>query len=433
MLALGPIHDEADARSSLLLQHLRCDSTLADAVITAGDEEFKVHRAVITPFSAFFKAALCGAFAEAKERRLELKDASAKAVNVVIDYIYGGEVTMNLRADSELALETWELAHRFQMDHLRALAARAVIDKLSPDAAIRVLEHAKLFGSHEDVGAVLNYISRHLQKVAACRGQIEMLDVHHLDMVLRSEDLIAHEHDKFDVIMRWIAAEKEARLCHVEPLLLHVEFHRFDRAEVSDALVHPDLPREVLANKLTTILQNGMGSPLTGFMKALRETERTEKSEVIWGEHAEFMMSVQRSHITKGNCSDVVAEDNAVMYFNFKHWAMSVHMGHQDGKGLFMYFRFDHRIRENGVDSTTTLRNDCSKYSFRLLARAFTEGFSNNDRVWNEDPSHPVERCLKYEFLFPLELPMYFKAMDAKEKFRPINIFFRIRCSQHTL
>ncbi len=113
-------------RANALLRLLRYDETLSDAVIVVGDSRFPVHANIVAPMYPFFSKALCGDFAEAKDKILELKGASPAAVSVVIDYAYAINVWQALKRDIHLALDVWTLAHRFEITRLQHICSRSM-------------------------------------------------------------------------------------------------------------------------------------------------------------------------------------------------------------------------------------------------------------------------------------------------------------------
>lgn len=425
MLLLGEEEDDANIRSSALLRHLRYDTKLSDAVIIVDDEPFPIHRGVVVPYSDFFTAALCGVFSEAQENKLVLKDTTKEAVSVALDYMYGSTIEHKVTGDLETGLEVWKLAHRLQMEHLRALTARAVITALTTERSIEVLEHTELYGNDAEVDRVLNFVSRNLNVVVRSCIRFEQIDESHLDKILSNIDLVATEHEKFSAVMRWVGAQRAERIRRLDKLLKNVELERYDPTLVHQVLSNPDIPRDVLAPKVAAVLPTGLSRPLPNILGSgsVIPNDRTPSYAV----EEEYLFTVSKDRITLGTADDVTAADNAVCRFNFKHWAMSALLGHEDGKGLFLYLRFDHRIP--GADERLSLAEDCQKYAFRLVGCVFCEGYSRKERLWGHEPCRQAQRMLSYELLYPCELPKYFEDMDSNKEFEPISLMCRLQCS----
>ncbi len=427
MLLLSEEENEADQRSSALLRHLRYDTKLSDAVIIVEDEPFPIHSAVVVPYSDFFSAALCGVFSEAQEKKLVLKDTSKEAVSIALDYMYGSSIEHKVVEDLETGLEVWKLAHRLQMEHLRAMTAKAVITALTTERSIEVLEHTELYGDAAEIDRVLNFVSRNLNVVVRSCMRFEQIEERHLDKILSNVDLIAAEHEKFSAVMRWVGAHRAERIRCLDKLLKHVELQRYDPTLVHQVLSNPDIPRDVLAPKVTAVLPTGISRPLPNIFPPGNTTP--EDGTPQYSVEEEFLFTVPKDRITLGSADDVTALGNAVCRFNFKHWAMSALLGHEDGKGLFLYLRFDHRLP--GADERLGLAEDCQKYAFRLLGRVFCNGYSREKRLWGHEACRPTRRMLCYEMLYPSELPKYFADMDSNEEFEPISIVCRFHCVPH--
>lgn len=425
MLLLSEEENDASLRASALLRHLRYDTKLSDAEIIVGEETFPIHRAIVVPHSDFFKAALCGVFSEAQDKKLVLKDTTKEAISICLDYMYGSFIERKVIEDLESGLEVWKLAHRLQMEHLRTMTAKAVISVLTTERAIEVLEHTAIYGNEKEISQVLNFVSRNLNVVVRNCIRFEQIDENHLNEVLSNIDLIANEHEKFSAVMRWVGAYRSERNRCLDKLLKHVQLERYDPSLIHQVLSNPDIPRDVLTPKIAAVLPTGISRPLPNILNSGSMTPGD--GALRYGTEEEHLFTVSKDRITLGGADDVTAADNAVRRFNFKHWAMSALLGHEDGKGLFLYLRFDHRLP--GADQCLGLTEEFQKYAFRLVGRVFCNGYSRKERLWGHEPCRPAGRMLSYELLYPSELPKYFADMDSNEQFDPISIVCRFQCA----
>ncbi|KAI8627889.1 BTB/POZ protein [Xylariaceae sp. FL1651] len=60
----------------------------SDVTVTCGDSEWKLHRAILSTRSDWFRAALCGNFDEAESRIINLHEQNPDIVRILIEWIY---------------------------------------------------------------------------------------------------------------------------------------------------------------------------------------------------------------------------------------------------------------------------------------------------------------------------------------------------------
>jgi hypothetical protein len=70
------------------LDKLFKEGTYSDLTITCGDDEYKVHKAIICPRSSFFATACGGPFQEGRTGVVALPDDNPQAVKLMIRYLY---------------------------------------------------------------------------------------------------------------------------------------------------------------------------------------------------------------------------------------------------------------------------------------------------------------------------------------------------------
>lgn len=148
-----------------LAQSLLKDSTLADFIITCGDDTYNIHRAIVACHSEYFKALFEGTYEaclslslcrttsvppsvsltlvqESKKREIELKEDNPHAVKLMIDYFYGFDYEDShdtITAFSnilELNAAVYVVADKYQVPDLKKLAVKHFA-KAAPDSALR--------------------------------------------------------------------------------------------------------------------------------------------------------------------------------------------------------------------------------------------------------------------------------------------------------
>ncbi|KAI1497612.1 BTB/POZ protein [Biscogniauxia marginata] len=108
----------------------------ADVTVTCKDKTWKLHKAIICPRSPYFLKAFDGNFNEAKTGTLILHDQNPKDVDVIITFLYTGEVPPNLHKSWGLCewVDFLKCSDFFGLDSTSALVISAIKSLLYPRA-----------------------------------------------------------------------------------------------------------------------------------------------------------------------------------------------------------------------------------------------------------------------------------------------------------
>nr|OQO26457.1 hypothetical protein B0A51_06838 [Rachicladosporium sp. CCFEE 5018] len=102
----------------------------SDFTIVCGERIWKVHEAIISRQSKYFKSACSNAFSEAANGQIDLSCDDEPALNLLITYLYTGEFpeiksgTPGVAPDAMLALKVHVLADKYGIDALVEIAAQ---------------------------------------------------------------------------------------------------------------------------------------------------------------------------------------------------------------------------------------------------------------------------------------------------------------------
>ena len=111
-------------------------SYCSDLVLRADGRDFKVHRVVLCARSEVFRAMLAGGFAEASAAAaaapLEIHEVDRKTFELLLQYIYTGEVDLELTDPGSL-VALLHAADRFAIHDLSDFVQRRMGATLSPD------------------------------------------------------------------------------------------------------------------------------------------------------------------------------------------------------------------------------------------------------------------------------------------------------------
>ena len=138
------------------MQKLLSDGLLSDLTIKCGEEEFKVHKAVLASQSpAVFKKMLESDMKEQRTNVIEISDVDQTVISDMLAYIYTGSAP-NL---DTLARELLNVANKYKLSGLFTMCERELKSKISLNNVIELLQLADMLDSSYLKKACLNYIS----------------------------------------------------------------------------------------------------------------------------------------------------------------------------------------------------------------------------------------------------------------------------------
>ncbi|GBF95387.1 hypothetical protein Rsub_08349 [Raphidocelis subcapitata] len=117
------------------------DGPFTDVAVTAGGRTFRAHRVVLAAASPVFLSMLDGAMREAREAAVELVDADAGALELLLRHVYGCAIEVPV----SLALQLYALADQYQLaaglqQRLRLWLAAL---RLAPEALVELVPAAR--------------------------------------------------------------------------------------------------------------------------------------------------------------------------------------------------------------------------------------------------------------------------------------------------
>lgn len=207
------------------LNAYRQSGTLTDVVLRAGCRDFPCHRAALSAGSTYFRSLFA---AGRPERGLAVvlvvpetlgPAATAAALSVVLDYVYGAGV--RLCAEDEAAA-VLALAGRLGVEGLREACARFLESRLRAANSLalrRVATAFSLASLAERCGRVLRQafteVARHADFLELAPDEVAAL--------LADQALgVAREEAVFEAAMRWVRHDAPARRGQLRRLLEHV-------------------------------------------------------------------------------------------------------------------------------------------------------------------------------------------------------------------
>ncbi|XP_055347355.1 speckle-type POZ protein-like [Paramacrobiotus metropolitanus] len=163
-------------------EHFR--STTDFTLQSVDGTEFRVHRFQLMAHSPVFAAMLTHDSQEKQSGRCELADIDKETVEILVDYLYGGEAPNVTSSNAEKILS---VADKYEMLDLSAHCVQILCDSVSVDNAVHLLILARQRNLTALTEAALAFIGGHMETVLhdAAMEEIGKLDLQAMQAIMK--------------------------------------------------------------------------------------------------------------------------------------------------------------------------------------------------------------------------------------------------------
>ncbi|XP_078589204.1 kelch-like protein 24 [Branchiostoma floridae x Branchiostoma japonicum] len=215
-----------DAHSTALLQglqELRSENLLVDVILCVSGKEIPCHRNVLAACSGYFRAMFCNGHRESKEHKVTIQEASASALQLLVDYAYTSKVTIT----EDNAVELMEGASFFQVPPVSDACTKFLSVNLSIKNCMKMVI----------IGGILNPIleadalSYAIKEFVAASQTAEFLDLtkDQLIKLISSDNISASEETVYTSVLKWINHDTRKRKKEMRELMELVRFPWMDK------------------------------------------------------------------------------------------------------------------------------------------------------------------------------------------------------------
>ncbi|KRT81641.1 BTB And C-terminal Kelch domain containing protein [Oryctes borbonicus] len=205
------------------LNQLRQNSRFCDVEIVAGDKIIKAHKAVLAASSNYFQAMFTGGLCEKDQNSVELHAISSHILEILINFIYSGEVCINQNNVQELIVA----ADMLELHEVVLGCSNFLIKELHPINAVGIFRFAEAHNCTELMTASYEFILNHFPQVCA-EDEIYELPKDQIIKFLSSEHVrVDSEFQVFQAAIRWITHDIMDRRKYVFEILKHVRLPLF--------------------------------------------------------------------------------------------------------------------------------------------------------------------------------------------------------------
>ncbi|KAI1285323.1 TD and POZ domain-containing protein 2 [Halotydeus destructor] len=145
--------------------------------IRVGGKEIKCNRGIMTSASPYFEAMLSGNFAESDSSVITFTEENFRfeVMQEIIEFIHSETWSSSL---SRIDLELYEAGEYFGLEGLKQMAAKNVVEKLSPSKALRALIAAHKYNDAQFKKPLVQFVIRHFSNVQKLADWPTMFTAH---------------------------------------------------------------------------------------------------------------------------------------------------------------------------------------------------------------------------------------------------------------
>ncbi|XP_077975633.1 kelch-like protein 38 [Styela clava] len=188
------------------LHDMRKEKRLSDFTIKVGNEEFSVHKNVMSAGSDYFDAMLSHDNLESNTGIVDMKEVDVDSVKVCIDYIYTGNASITLEESEQLL----HAANIMQLSRFCEKIAEFLKKNLSSKSFFYVRQLAEKFNLKGLEKSCDEYGVIHLGSIAE-EVEFNKLDKDYVMFLITYKRSSYSEDSKLSVLLQWIKAEVETR------------------------------------------------------------------------------------------------------------------------------------------------------------------------------------------------------------------------------
>lgn len=213
--------DEARAASLLTgFSHLYKDQKFVDVTLCVDQSEFPCHKSVLAASSPYFLAMFSTSLAEGSLSSITLKDMEPATLELVLDYIYTGQV----RLTEDSVPNLLSAANLFQLIPLREGCAEFMMNHVTVANCIGVFFFAKAHHCNVLALKAKEIINNKFPQL--CRqSEFLSLPVEKLVEIVSDDDLnVTIEESVYEACMAWLEEDVEGRKAHLVEVMSCVRF-----------------------------------------------------------------------------------------------------------------------------------------------------------------------------------------------------------------
>lgn len=223
---------------SINLNELRKTNKFCDVILVAGKKRFPAHKAVLCTAGGYFSAVFDHDLKERHAQEIELPTICPSIMDVVLEYIYTGQMTLG---DLQTSQNVLIAADYLSLTRLRKTAIDHMKAFLTTSNFLQTLNFADRFNFAELSAIVCSYVQCNFTAILKAKQHLR-LGVEQLVKILKSDDLkVEKEEDVFDALVEWINYGPRERASNISTLFAHTRLCEIPHDIVIDKILREKL------------------------------------------------------------------------------------------------------------------------------------------------------------------------------------------------
>lgn len=225
------------------IARMRMHSVLTDVVLVVEGKDFPAHRNVLAANSDYFMAMFSGHMATTSDK-VEVKEITATAMEILLDFIYEGEIDITEENVEDLFCGSCLLL----LESVTQACCKFIQERLTLSNCWGIRALSDKFNSNDLQNRANTFIEENFMEAANCE-EFLMLPPSHLGDLLMDDDIvIPREEDLYELLLKWVEHNREERIKHFPSLLQKIRLPQinpeyFEEIIATDELVtdHPEV------------------------------------------------------------------------------------------------------------------------------------------------------------------------------------------------
>ncbi|XP_035698218.1 kelch-like protein 24 [Branchiostoma floridae] len=206
------------------LQELRSDNLLIDVTLCVSGKEIPCHRNVLAACSGYFRAMFCNGLRESNENKITIREVSAGAMQLLVDYAYTSKITIT----EDNVVKLLAGANFLQIEPVYRACMSFTCNNLSAKNCLKLLHLGGVLSCPDLEKEAKLYAMKEFASVSKT-PEFLYLTKDQLIALISSDDLNASEDTVYTAVMTWINHDTRKRKKEMRELMEHVRFPFMDR------------------------------------------------------------------------------------------------------------------------------------------------------------------------------------------------------------
>ncbi|XP_075070218.1 kelch-like protein 40 [Mixophyes fleayi] len=195
-------------------------SKFIDCVLRIKEKEFPCHRLVLAACSPYFRAMFLSDLEESKKKEIDLEDVDPDVMEKILNYIYTSEIEIT----EQNVQDIFSVANMFQIPSIFTVCVSFLQKKLCLSNCLAIFRLGLMLDCPRLAVSARDFLCDRFNLIARDE-EFNQLSPDELIAIISSDNLnIEKEEEVFQVVMKWVAADKEKRMDALPVIFESVRF-----------------------------------------------------------------------------------------------------------------------------------------------------------------------------------------------------------------